>query len=282
MTKTTQEITKGGYCCCGDYPASEVFCQYIQYFAGRNMVIIHKQEHYLDKDANLVILDHPHECAALAGVWGGENRRIDIFSFSIFLHWFRIWGYMVYQTHKNKRKEMEQDEIQKMCCCWNFGTVPGGGRSSERPGKQSAGPGAAYPASVNGVNIYVSKMGNTGETVPQTIGNSARKAGTSVETGTRCRRETKSRPPDRSYVHKKWPEHMLSGSGIVLSQCREDAERGLRRRPGLMRNSIMPLWRQTRARHTAALEYPFRRGPLRDTRGTREEEPLAASRLQMM
>ena len=33
--------------------------QYIQYFAGRNMVIIHKQEHYLDKDTNLVILDHP-------------------------------------------------------------------------------------------------------------------------------------------------------------------------------------------------------------------------------
>ena len=60
MTKTTEEITKADtLLLLGTTLASEVFCQYIQYFAGRNMVIIHKQEHYLDKDANLVILDHP-------------------------------------------------------------------------------------------------------------------------------------------------------------------------------------------------------------------------------
>ena len=60
MTKTTQEITKADtLLLLGTTLASEVFCQYIHYFAGRNMVIIHKQEHYLDKDANLVILDHP-------------------------------------------------------------------------------------------------------------------------------------------------------------------------------------------------------------------------------
>ena len=60
MTKTTEEITKADtLLLLGTTLASEVFCQYIQYFAGRSMVIIHKQEHYLDKDANLVILDHP-------------------------------------------------------------------------------------------------------------------------------------------------------------------------------------------------------------------------------
>lgn len=60
MTRTTEEITKADtLLLLGTTLASEVFCQYIQYFAGRNMVIIHKQEHYLDKDADLVILDHP-------------------------------------------------------------------------------------------------------------------------------------------------------------------------------------------------------------------------------
>ena len=60
MTKTTQEITKADtLLLLGTTLASAVFCQYIQSFAGRNLVLIHKQEPYLDKDANLVILDHP-------------------------------------------------------------------------------------------------------------------------------------------------------------------------------------------------------------------------------
>ena len=47
---------------------------------------------------------------------------------------------------------------------------------------QNAGPGAAYQPSINGVNIYVSKMGNTLtlKQYAQTIGNLARKAGTAV------------------------------------------------------------------------------------------------------
>ena len=65
---------------------------------------------------------------------------------------------------------------------------------------QNAGPGAAYQPSVNGVNIYVSKMGNTLtlKQYAQTIGTWPVKLGRRSETGTRCRRETKSRPPDRS------------------------------------------------------------------------------------
>lgn len=60
MTKTTQEITKADtLLLLGTTLASEVFEHYIKYFTGRNIVIIHKQEHYLDKDASLVILDDP-------------------------------------------------------------------------------------------------------------------------------------------------------------------------------------------------------------------------------
>ena len=65
---------------------------------------------------------------------------------------------------------------------------------------QSAGPGAAYQPSVNGVNIYVSKMGNTLtlKQYAQTIGTWPVSWDVGPKQGTRCRRETKSRPPDRS------------------------------------------------------------------------------------
>ena len=64
---------------------------------------------------------------------------------------------------------------------------------------QNAGPGAAYQPSVNGVNIYVSKMGNTLtlKQYAQTIGTWPVKLGRRSETGDKVR-ETKSRPPDRS------------------------------------------------------------------------------------
>ena len=61
-----------------------------------------------------------------------KTEEIDIFSFRfsyIGLEFGIIW---YTKPNRNKRKEMEQDEIQKMCCCRSAGTVPGGGRSSER------------------------------------------------------------------------------------------------------------------------------------------------------
>lgn len=38
---------------------SEVFSSYFRYFEGRNLVIIHQREHYMDAKADLVIIDQP-------------------------------------------------------------------------------------------------------------------------------------------------------------------------------------------------------------------------------
>ena len=38
---------------------SEVFSKYVRYFEGKKLVIIHKDEHYMDEKADLVILDEP-------------------------------------------------------------------------------------------------------------------------------------------------------------------------------------------------------------------------------
>lgn len=60
MTKTTEEITKADtLILLGTTLASEVFHHYVQYFTGENLVIIHKQPHYMDQEAALVILDYP-------------------------------------------------------------------------------------------------------------------------------------------------------------------------------------------------------------------------------
>ena len=74
MTKTTVEITKADtLLLLGTTLASEVFRQYIEYFTGRNIVIIHKQEHYLDKEAALVLLDYPMDVLPLLG-YGDETN----------------------------------------------------------------------------------------------------------------------------------------------------------------------------------------------------------------
>lgn len=60
MTRTTQEITKADtLLLLGTSLGSAVFRQYIRYFSGNSLAIIHKKEHYLDKEADLVILDRP-------------------------------------------------------------------------------------------------------------------------------------------------------------------------------------------------------------------------------
>lgn len=60
MTKTTLEISKADtLLLLGTALDSEVFHQYIKYFSGRWLVIIHKEKHYLDENATLVIHEHP-------------------------------------------------------------------------------------------------------------------------------------------------------------------------------------------------------------------------------
>ncbi|WP_294146997.1 Sir2 family NAD-dependent protein deacetylase [uncultured Clostridium sp.] len=74
MTSTTEEITKADtLLLLGTTLASEVFHHYIQYFEGRHLVIIHKQKHYLDEKASLVILDHPMNILPLLG-YGKEEK----------------------------------------------------------------------------------------------------------------------------------------------------------------------------------------------------------------
>ncbi len=60
MTKTTLEISKADtLLLLGTALDSEVFSNYIKYFTGRWLVIIHSKSHYRDVSASLVILDHP-------------------------------------------------------------------------------------------------------------------------------------------------------------------------------------------------------------------------------
>lgn len=60
MTRTTQEITKARVLMLlGTNMDSEVFGQYIKYFSGSHIVIIHKEKHYMDPEATLTILDYP-------------------------------------------------------------------------------------------------------------------------------------------------------------------------------------------------------------------------------
>lgn len=60
MTKTTLEISKADtLLLLGTALDSEVFNHYTKYFSGRWLVIIHKEHHYLDENATMVILDHP-------------------------------------------------------------------------------------------------------------------------------------------------------------------------------------------------------------------------------
>lgn len=60
MTRTTEEISRAEtLILLGTTIDSEVFRQYIKYFTGKRMVIIHQREHFKDRMADLVILDQP-------------------------------------------------------------------------------------------------------------------------------------------------------------------------------------------------------------------------------
>lgn len=60
MTRTTEEIGKAEVLLLLDTSLqSEVFSSYIRYYTGKNMVIIHKEPHYSDQNADLVLLEEP-------------------------------------------------------------------------------------------------------------------------------------------------------------------------------------------------------------------------------
>ena len=81
MTQTTEEITKSDtLLLLGTTMASEVFRQYIKYFSGRSLVIIHKAPHYSDKEATMVILDHPMNVLPLLGYEEKKQAESNAFS----------------------------------------------------------------------------------------------------------------------------------------------------------------------------------------------------------
>lgn len=60
MTRTTEEVTKADMLLLlGTRLDSEVFRHYISYFEGKYMAIIHRQDHYMDHLADVVIVDEP-------------------------------------------------------------------------------------------------------------------------------------------------------------------------------------------------------------------------------
>lgn len=60
MTRTTEEISKADLLLLlGTSFLSETYSNYIKYFQGRNIAIIHEKERYMDEKADLVILGHP-------------------------------------------------------------------------------------------------------------------------------------------------------------------------------------------------------------------------------
>ncbi|MCI9593409.1 MAG: NAD-dependent deacetylase [Lachnospiraceae bacterium] len=60
MTRATMEIEKAELLILlGTNMNSELFSNYIRYFDGRDIVIVHQREHFLDKKADLVFIDEP-------------------------------------------------------------------------------------------------------------------------------------------------------------------------------------------------------------------------------
>lgn len=60
VTKTTEEVERAEVLLIlGTTLQSEVFANYIRCFHGKNMVVIHKEPHFLDYKADLVIIDEP-------------------------------------------------------------------------------------------------------------------------------------------------------------------------------------------------------------------------------
>ena len=60
MTRTTEEIEKADILLLlGTTMQSDVFSNYVRYFNGKALVIIHNEPHYSDRNADLVIIEEP-------------------------------------------------------------------------------------------------------------------------------------------------------------------------------------------------------------------------------
>lgn len=65
MTRATEEIEKAEVLMLlGTNMNSDVFSNYIRYFDGRAIVIIHQRPHFLDRKANMVFIDEPGKILA--------------------------------------------------------------------------------------------------------------------------------------------------------------------------------------------------------------------------
>lgn len=68
MTRTTEEIGRADVLLLlGTTMKSEVFANYVRYFNGSSLVIIHKIPHFSDKRADLVIVDEPGKVLGALG-----------------------------------------------------------------------------------------------------------------------------------------------------------------------------------------------------------------------
>lgn len=60
MTRTTEEIEKAEVLLLlGTTIHSEVFSNYVRYYNGNSLIVIHKSEHHTDRKADMVIIDEP-------------------------------------------------------------------------------------------------------------------------------------------------------------------------------------------------------------------------------
>lgn len=75
MTQTTEEIAKADLLLLlGTSFVSETFSNYIKYFRGRNIVVIHEEERFKDDKADLVILGQPRYILTRLGYLEEEQR----------------------------------------------------------------------------------------------------------------------------------------------------------------------------------------------------------------
>ena len=75
LSRAVDEIAKADVLLLlGTNLTSEVFGNYIKYFGGKYLIIIHKHSHYLDDTADMVFLDHPRNILPLLGYGEPEDH----------------------------------------------------------------------------------------------------------------------------------------------------------------------------------------------------------------
>ena len=121
---------------------------------------------------------------------------------------------------------MEQDEIQKMCCCRSAGTVPDGSRSSERPGRAERGTGGGLSAFCQWGEHLCQQDGEYADA--ETIGTWPVKLGRRSETGDKVQEGDEITPSGSFYVCTRNDQSICYLALGLSYPNAEDAERGLR------------------------------------------------------